>query len=81
MFIARLTTNPIGLAVGLQKSTAGIKMLKSEFITISPCTHIQNFFARAVVKAPKFSHTTPILKSLHWLKVNERIEYKKGKKR
>ena len=28
------------------------------------------------VKAPKFSHTTPILKSLYWLKVNERIEYK-----
>jgi len=28
---------------------------------------------RAVVKAPK---TTPILKSLQWLKVNERVEYK-----
>jgi len=32
--------------------------------------------ARAVVKASKSSHITPILKSLHWLKVNERIEYK-----
>jgi len=29
-----------------------------------------------VVKAPKFTHTTPILKSLHWLKINQRIEYK-----
>ena len=38
--------------------------------------HIQNSLARAVVRAPKFSHTTPILKSLHWLKINERIEYK-----
>jgi len=37
---------------------------------------IQNSLARAVVKAPKFSHITPILKSLHWLKVNERVEYK-----
>ena len=27
-------------------------------------------------KARKFTHTTPILKSLHWLKINERIEYK-----
>jgi len=36
---------------------------------------IQNSLARAVVKAPKASHITPILKSLHWLKVNERIEY------
>ena len=38
--------------------------------------HIQNSLARAVVRAPKFSHTTPILKFLHWLKINERIEYK-----
>jgi len=27
-------------------------------------------------KVPKFTHTTPILKSLHWLKINQRIEYK-----
>ena len=26
--------------------------------------------------APKSSHITPILRSLHWLKINERIEYK-----
>ena len=32
--------------------------------------------ARAVEKAPKSSHITPILKSLHWCKVNKRIEYK-----
>ena len=37
---------------------------------------IQNSLARALVKAPKFCHVTPILKSLHWLKINERIEYK-----
>jgi len=37
---------------------------------------IQNSLARAVVKAPKSTHITPILKSLHWLKVNERLEYK-----
>ena len=29
-----------------------------------------------MVKAPKFCHVIPILKSLHWLKINERIEYK-----
>ena len=38
---------------------------------------IRNSLARAVVKAPKSIHITAILKiSLHWLKVNERIEYK-----
>jgi len=38
---------------------------------------IQNSLAQDVVKAPKFCHVTPILKSLHWLKINERIEYYK----
>ena len=37
---------------------------------------IQTSLALAVVKAPKSSHITPILKSLHLLKVNKCIEYK-----
>ena len=37
---------------------------------------IQNCLARTVVNGPKSSHITPILRSLHWLKINERIEYK-----
>ena len=43
---------------------------------ITRLQQIQKSLARAVVKAPKFSHTTPILRSLHWLKITERIEYK-----
>jgi len=31
---------------------------------------------RAVTKTPKFHHITSIRKSLHWLKINERIKYK-----
>jgi len=37
---------------------------------------IQNCLALTVVKAPKSSRITPILRSVHWLKINERIEYK-----
>ena len=37
---------------------------------------IQNALARAVTKSPKFCHITPLLKSLHWLKIVERIQYK-----
>jgi len=37
---------------------------------------IQNCLARTVCKTSKFSHITPTLQSLHWLKVRERIEYK-----
>jgi len=37
---------------------------------------IQNCLARSVVTAPKFTHTTSVLKSLHWHKINQHIEYK-----
>jgi len=36
----------------------------------------QNSLARTVVKAPKSCHITPILRSLHWLRITECIEYK-----
>jgi len=32
--------------------------------------------ARTVVKAPKSCHITPILRSIHWLRITECIEYK-----
>jgi len=41
--------------------------------------HLQlvlNSVARAVTQTPKFHYITPILKSLHWLNINERITYK-----
>jgi hypothetical protein len=35
-----------------------------------------NSAARAVTRTPKFHHITPILKSLHWLTIKQRIQYK-----
>jgi len=43
---------------------------------ITRLQQIQNSLARAVVKAPKFCHITPILHSLRWLKITAHIEYK-----
>jgi len=37
---------------------------------------ILNSTARDVTKTPKFSHITPALKPLHWLKIEQRIQYK-----
>ena len=37
---------------------------------------VQNAAARATTNCPKFHHITPVLKSLHWLKIQERINYK-----
>src|SRR5271157_2609425 len=37
---------------------------------------IQNSLARCVTSSSRFQHITPGLKSLHWLKVEQRIQYK-----
>ena len=37
---------------------------------------VQNALARAVFRRSKYCHITSLLKSLHWLKVRERITYK-----
>ena len=43
---------------------------------LSRLQQIQNSLARTVVKAPKFYHITPILRSFHWFGITQRIEYK-----
>jgi len=43
---------------------------------LSRLQQIQNSLARTVVKAPTNCHITPILRSPHWLRIIERIEYK-----
>ena len=56
-----------------------LSLLQSAYKSqINRLQQIQNCLARTVVKAPNSSHITPILRSLHWhwLKINERIEYR-----
>ena len=43
---------------------------------INRLQYIQNSFARTVANTPKYSHITPVLESLHWLKIQQRIHYK-----
>ncbi|KAK3560574.1 hypothetical protein QTP86_010913 [Hemibagrus guttatus] len=43
---------------------------------IRPLQMIQNAAARLVFNLPKFSHTTPLLRSLHWLPVATHIRFK-----
>ena len=37
---------------------------------------IQNTLARADTRTPEHSHITPVLKSLQWLKIEQRLRYK-----
>ena len=39
---------------------------------------IQNSLARAVTGTAKYEHITPVLKTLHWLPIKQRIEFKTG---
>jgi len=43
---------------------------------LSRLQQIQNSRVHTVVKAPKSCHISPILRSLHWLRISECIEYK-----
>jgi exonuclease III len=45
---------------------------------ISKLQRVQNSLARAITKTPKFEHITPVLKSLHWLPIEQRITFKVG---
>ena len=59
----------------LQSRLLQLSLSQPAQVSITRLQLIQNSLARAVVKAPKSSHITPILRYLHWLKINERIEY------
>jgi hypothetical protein len=45
-------------------------------IYLNKLQRIQNSLARVVTLSPKFSHTSPLLKKLHWLPVKSRINFK-----
>jgi len=48
------------------------KLSKSQ---LSRLQQTLNSLARTVIKVPKSCHITPILRSLHWLRITERIKY------
>ena len=37
---------------------------------------VQNFAARIIFQCRKYDHVTPLLKSLHWLPIEQRIKFK-----
>nr|XP_054749645.1 uncharacterized protein LOC129255116 [Lytechinus pictus] len=43
---------------------------------LSKLQHIQNTAARLITRTRKHEHITPILRSLHWLPVPQRIQFK-----
>ena len=70
------TANTIATSIVHSKLDYNSLYYNLPYSQLNRLQQIQNCLARAVFKAPKFTHTTPILKSLQWLKINRRIEYK-----
>ena len=44
--------------------------------SISKLQRVQNAAARLITNAPRYDHVTPVLRSLHWLPVKERVTFK-----
>jgi len=44
--------------------------------SIKKLQRVQNNAARIVLQAPRRSHASPLLRMLHWLPIQQRIEYK-----
>src|ERR1043165_187238 len=71
------TTSTIATSIVHAKLDYCNSLFKNIDITqINRLQAIQNALPRAVTKTPKHYHITPVLKSLHWLKIPERREYK-----
>ena len=44
--------------------------------TTQPLQRIQNSAARVILRKKKYDHISPLLSSLHWLPISQRIEFK-----
>jgi len=44
--------------------------------SITKLQRVQNNAAQIVLEAPRWSHVSPLLRTLHWLPVKQRIDYK-----
>jgi hypothetical protein len=72
-----LTASTIGSALVQSKlDYCNSLLLNLPSCEIDRLQFVQNSLARAIFRSSKYSHVTPIPKSLHWLKVKERIVYK-----
>jgi len=69
---------PLSILVMLLVSTVRCAVNVCPFVGVdlNRLQLVLNSATCAVTKIPKLHHITPILKSLHWLKINVRIKYK-----
>ena len=69
-------TKPVALIVRYLLTVVSVVNRQFGSLSIYLFKLIQNSLASTVFSTPKTCHITPLLASLHWLKIKERIEYK-----
>ena len=79
--IRRHLTKNISITVGNALVSSRLDYCNSLFRSLScrdlkKLQNVQNSLARIVTHTSKFSHITPVLKSLHWLPIKHRIIFK-----
>jgi len=67
---------PVALIVRCLLTVVSVVTRQFGSLSIYLFMMIQISLARTVFSTPKTCHITPLLASLHWLKIKERIEYK-----
>ena len=67
---------PVALIVRCLLTVVSVVTRQFGSLSIYLFMMIQISLARTVFSIPKTCHITPLLASLHWLKIKERIEYK-----
>ena len=76
-YLSVQVTNTLACAFVLSKlDYCNILLAGSPLYLINKLQKVQNSAARLVLKASKRNHATPLLKTLHWLPIQSRINYK-----
>jgi hypothetical protein len=62
--------------VGSRLDYCNALLVGTSSTNIAKLQRVQNTLARVVTGTSRYSHITPVLKSLHWLPIKQRIEHK-----
>ena len=71
-----LTMFPSQSGVSTPLKLAAMAPMKGLDTDLAKFQRVQNRLARVVTKSPPFTRSVPLLRSLHWLPVNFRVDFK-----
>ena len=79
--VSEILSIPLHKTIATSLIHSQVDYCNSLFLNLPRCQPdrlqlILNSAARAVSQTPRFTHISPVLKSLHWLKIDQRIHYK-----